>query len=204
MSVLWKILSLVAPSPKKAHRNLLRAAQGLKHRVGSNWNAVACDAERPEHATRKVAQVHRGVRESYKGIVLNTIFLYTGDTDSHRRIIGAFPCPAHTPRSLSSHSSNFLRNPHRLRLPEIVFWSLIEWFYWMAFMVLIVWAVAQMQVESTLRKEPNLVGRLHNYAQVGRDWETLSVAADIAGPVLQVVTDLRSAPYWSEIDVLIL
>ncbi|HQY94546.1 hypothetical protein [Caldilinea sp.] len=107
-------------------------------------------------------------------------------------------------QSLSSHSSNFLRNPHRLRLPEIVFWSLIEWFYWMAFMVLIVWAVAQMQVESTLRKEPNLVGRLHDYAQVGRDWETLSVAADIAGPVLQVVTDLRSAPYWSEIDVLIL
>ncbi|HHY58188.1 MAG TPA: hypothetical protein GYA08_22450 [Chloroflexi bacterium] len=78
------------------------------------------------------------------------------------------------------------------RLLEIMLWSVIGWFYWMAFMVLLVWAVAQWQVQSTLSNEPELVAHLHEYARIGRNWQPLSTTADIARPMLAFLQSQES------------
>ncbi|HAJ36237.1 MAG TPA: hypothetical protein DCL15_11135 [Chloroflexi bacterium] len=87
------------------------------------------------------------------------------------------------PHSMSAHN-NWFHTRCYWRLLEIILWSTIGWFYWMALMVLIVWAVAQVQVETTLRQKPELTYRLHEYAHIGRDWQLLSATADVARPVL--------------------
>lgn len=96
------------------------------------------------------------------------------------------------PRSMSAQNHNLLRNRHAWRLLEIVLWSVLGWFYWMAFMVLLVWTVAQIQVDWTLRQQPQLTYRLYEYARIGSDWRSLSATADIARPMLALLRSQES------------
>lgn len=90
-------------------------------------------------------------------------------------------------RSISAQNNNLLHNRRAWRPLEIVLWSVLGWFYWMAFMVLLVWAVAQAQVDSALRQEPELVNHLYEYASIGRNWQPLSTTADVARPMLELL-----------------
>lgn len=85
------------------------------------------------------------------------------------------------------------RNPSGLQLLELIFWSLLEWFYWMAFLVLLVWFVAQVQVESSLREREDLVNNLNEYAEIGNNWQPLIAIAGIAEPALPVVSLLKQS-----------
>lgn len=100
--------------------------------------------------------------------------------------------PNSQPHSTSAQNNNSPRERRHWRLLEIVLWSVLGWFYWMAFMVLLVWAVAQVQVDSTLRAEPELVHHLYEYANIGRDWQPLSTTADVARPMLELLQSQES------------
>lgn len=99
------------------------------------------------------------------------------------------------PRSHSQlvHNSNSLNSsPHRWHVVEIVPWSILGWFYWMAFLVLLVWTVAQAHVASMLEQQPQIVERLYEYAAIGRNWRTLTTAADISKPLLETLQEQKS------------
>lgn len=92
------------------------------------------------------------------------------------------------------------RHPHPLQLPEILFWSFLGWIYWMALMVMLVWAVAQATVGFALYREPALETRLQEYALIGTRWRPLSDAGDAAEATLGLIEQAKALPLWGMIS----